>query len=28
VAEIKSEYARLGGMRSNARYGYVHRVTA
>ena len=28
VAAIKSEYARLGGMRSNARYGYVHRVTA
>jgi uncharacterized protein len=28
VAAIKSEYARLGGMRSNARYGYVHRVNA
>ena len=28
VADIKSEYARLGGMRSNARYGYVHRVSA
>jgi hypothetical protein len=28
VAAIKAEYVRLGGMRSNARYGYVHRVTA
>jgi len=28
VAAIKTEYAKLGGMRSNARYGYVHRVTA
>jgi hypothetical protein len=28
VAAIKAEYASLGGMRSNARYGYVHRVSA
>ena len=28
VAAIKAEYAKLGGMRSNARYGYIHRVTA
>ena len=28
VAAIKAEYVRLGGMRSNARYGYVHRVNA
>ena len=28
VAAIKAEYTRLGGMRSNARYGYVHRVNA
>ncbi len=24
VAAIKAEYVRLGGMRSNARYGYVY----
>jgi len=28
VAAIKQEYVALGGQRSNARYGYVHRVTA
>jgi hypothetical protein len=28
VSAIKEEYIRLGGMRSNARYGYVHRVSA
>jgi hypothetical protein len=28
VAAIKAEYVRLGGMRSNARYGYIHRVNA
>jgi hypothetical protein len=28
VAAIKQEYVALGGPRSNARYGYVHRVTA
>jgi hypothetical protein len=28
VAAIKSEYAAQGGMRSNARYGYVHPVNA
>ncbi|MGH7350180.1 MAG: amidohydrolase family protein, partial [Candidatus Rokuibacteriota bacterium] len=28
VAAVKAEYVALGGMRSNARYGYVHRVTA
>jgi hypothetical protein len=28
VADIKAEYVKLGGMRSNARYGYVHRVSA
>jgi predicted TIM-barrel fold metal-dependent hydrolase len=27
VAAIKAEYVKLGGMRSNARYGYVHHVT-
>jgi hypothetical protein len=26
VAAIKAEYVAMGGMRSNARYGYVHRV--
>jgi hypothetical protein len=28
VAAIKAEYAKLGGMRSNARYGYVYHVNA
>jgi len=28
VADIKAEYVRLGGMRSNARYGYIHRENA
>jgi len=28
VGAIKAEYVRLGGLRSNARYGYVHRVRA
>jgi hypothetical protein len=28
VAAIKDEYVRLGGMRSNQRYGYIHRVNA
>ncbi|HZP39621.1 MAG TPA: amidohydrolase family protein [Methylomirabilota bacterium] len=28
VGAIKAEYVRLGGLRSNTRYGYVHRVTA
>jgi predicted TIM-barrel fold metal-dependent hydrolase len=28
IAEIKSEYLAMGGMRSNARFGYVHRGTA
>jgi uncharacterized protein len=28
VAAIKAEYVAMGGMRSNARYGYVHRATA
>jgi uncharacterized protein len=28
VAAIRAEYAAMGGMRSNARYGYVHRATA
>jgi hypothetical protein len=28
VAATKAEYARLGGMRSNARYGYIHHVNA
>jgi hypothetical protein len=27
IAAIKAEYLALGGERSNARYGYVHRVT-
>ena len=27
IAAIKAEYHALGGERSNARYGYVHRVT-
>jgi len=27
IAAIKAEYVALGGERSNARYGYVHRVT-
>jgi predicted TIM-barrel fold metal-dependent hydrolase len=28
VAAIKAEYVAMGGLRSNARYGYVHRATA
>ncbi len=28
IAAIKAEYVAMGGMRSNARYGYVHRATA
>src|SRR5207247_10625473 len=28
VAAIKAEYVAAGGMRSNRRYGYVHRATA
>ena len=28
VAAIKAEYVAMGGMRSNARYGYVHRARA
>ena len=28
IAAIKGEYVAMGGMRTNARYGYVHRVTA
>src|SRR5437868_1651497 len=28
IAAIKAEYVATGGMRSNRRYGYVHRVTA
>src|SRR5262249_23726675 len=28
VAAIKAEYIAMGGMRSNTRYGYVHRVSA
>ena len=28
IASIKSEYVAMGGMRTNARYGYVHRATA
>jgi hypothetical protein len=28
IAAIKAEYVAAGGMRSNRRYGYVHRVTA
>jgi uncharacterized protein len=28
VAAVKAEYVALGGMRSNARYGYIHRATA
>jgi hypothetical protein len=27
IAAIKAEYVAMGGMRSNARYGYVHRAT-
>jgi predicted TIM-barrel fold metal-dependent hydrolase len=27
IAAIKGEYVAMGGMRSNARYGYVHRAT-
>jgi hypothetical protein len=28
IAAIKAEYLASGGMRSNARFGYVHRATA
>jgi predicted TIM-barrel fold metal-dependent hydrolase len=28
IAAIKSEYFAMGGMRTNTRYGYVHRATA
>ncbi len=28
IAAIKAEYVAMGGTRSNARYGYVHRATA
>jgi hypothetical protein len=28
IAAIKAEYVAMGGLRSNARYGYVHRATA
>ncbi len=28
IAAIKAEYVAMGGMRSNTRYGYVHRATA
>jgi hypothetical protein len=28
VAAIKEEYVRLGGLRSNQRYGYIHRSNA
>jgi hypothetical protein len=28
VASIKDEYVRLGGLRSNQRYGYIHRANA
>ena len=28
IAAIKAEYVAMGGMRSNARYGYVYRATA
>ena len=28
IAAIKAEYVAMGGLRSNARYGYVHRVSA
>jgi len=28
IAAIKAEYNAMGGMRSNARFGYVHRATA
>jgi len=27
IAAIKAEYLAMGGQRSNARYGYVHRAT-
>jgi hypothetical protein len=27
IAAIKAEYVAMGGMRSNARYGYVHRAS-
>jgi hypothetical protein len=28
IAAVKAEYVAMGGMRTNARYGYVHRPTA
>jgi hypothetical protein len=28
IAAIKAEYVAMGGLRSNARYGYVHRARA
>jgi len=28
IAAIKQEYMAMGGTRTNARYGYVHRPTA
>jgi hypothetical protein len=28
IAAIKTEYVAAGGMRTNRRYGYVHRATA
>ena len=28
IAKLRKEYVAMGGMRSNARYGYVHRVRA
>jgi hypothetical protein len=27
IAAIKAEYVAMGGLRSNTRYGYVHRAT-
>ena len=28
IAAIKAEYVAMGGLRSNTRYGYVHRARA
>jgi hypothetical protein len=28
IAAVKAEYVAAGGLRSNARYGYVHRSTS
>jgi hypothetical protein len=28
IAAIKSEYVSMGGLRSNTRYGYIHRPVA